>query len=61
MRTKKWTFPAGARVPRWLVETGTGAALEPSSSAADRPQDAVAEASSHSPVDSETTGSVQAR
>lgn len=21
MRTKKWTFPAGARVPRWLVET----------------------------------------
>ena len=21
MRTKKWAFPAGARVPRWLVET----------------------------------------
>ena len=21
MRTKKWTFSAGARVPRWLVET----------------------------------------
>ena len=21
MRTKKWTFPAGARVPRWLVKT----------------------------------------
>ena len=21
MRTRKWTFPAGARVPRWLIET----------------------------------------
>jgi hypothetical protein len=37
------------------------AALEPPSSTADRPQDAVAEARGHSPVDPETTGSVRAR
>ena len=45
--------PACMRVPV--------AALEPPSSTADRPQDALAEARGHSTVDPETTGSVQAR
>ena len=37
------------------------AALQPPSTTADRPQDAVAEVRSHSPVDPEATGSVPAR